>query len=117
LSYITNGAYRTYFALVIGVDADGTTVDNQNVLLYRLISYESTSNIAATNAARIKLSEPITSETQIASPALNGENIPCIRYGDNNGNSSMSVYPKYIRLYNYALTPEQLITDYGLGPN
>jgi hypothetical protein len=117
LYYNTNTAYRTYFALVIGVAADGTTVDNQNVLLYHLLSHDNASNIAATNAARIKLSAPITSETQIASPALNGENIPCIRYGENNGNSLMQVYPKYIRLYNYALTPAQLTTDYGLGPN
>jgi hypothetical protein len=113
LSYINNGAYRTYFALVIGIASDGTTVDNQTVMLYSRISYESSTAIAATNAARIKLSAPITSETQIASPALTGETNPCIRYGDNNGNSSMNVYPKVFRIYNYALTPTQIIDDYN----
>jgi len=113
LGYNNQARYYSYIALVIGVGANGTTVDDQTVLLYSRMSYEWSGVIAAANAARIKLSAPITSATQLASPALTGEKIPCIRYGDNTGNSLMYIYPSYIRAYNYALTPAQLITEFG----
>ena len=124
-----NYNYYAYFALVIGMGSDGTTVDDQTVLLYTNLSptsdgaIVSSNNLTTSNMAWIKLSAPITSATEIVSPPLSGTGISserrsCIRmentYVGSSTLTNITIYARHIRLYNYALTTPQVVSDYQL---
>jgi hypothetical protein len=121
--------YYAYFALVIGMGSNGTTLDDQTVLLYTNLSptsdgaVVSSSNLLTSNMAWIKLSAPITSNTEIVSPPLTGSGVigerrSCIRmentYVGSSTPTNITINPRHIRIYNYALTTSQVVSDYQL---
>lgn len=112
INYSTNPYVR--FSVVFGMSPDGSTIDNQTVLLYTyFFAYNniastptSTSTLISSYMSWIKLSAPITSNTYISSVPNDIEIAPCLRI------ESLQMNMNKIRFYNYSMTPSQIISDY-----